>query len=287
MNIPYFPGCTLYQKAKNLDTSTRAAMAALGVELVELPRWTCCGAVTPLARDNYMGMVAAARILAEAAKRGQRLATVCSFCYSVLKQVNHLIKSDAETKRKLNDYLEEDYRGELQVVHPLEICRGEVDLRSAVAGTSGYLKGLKVACYYGCTLLRPLEVAVDETENPTVMEEIVGALGAEAVYYPLRTVCCGSYQVVHESALVAQKVKEILCSAAAAGAEVIITSCPLCQFNLDWWQERYSREGGGFRPVPVLYFTQLLGLSLGVTAEALGLEQHLVDPRPLLLGCPL
>lgn len=287
MNIPYFPGCTLYGKAKNLDTSTRAAMAALGVELAELPRWTCCGAVTPLARDNYMGMVAAARILAGAAKTGDRLATVCSFCYNVLKQVNHLIKSDAETKRKLNDYLEEDYRGELRVVHPLEICRGEVDLRSAVAGASGYLRGLKVACYYGCTLLRPLEVALDETENPTVMEEMVGALGAEAVYYPLRTACCGSYQVVHEGALVAQKVKEIVLSAAAAGAEVIITSCPLCQFNLDWWQERYSREGGGFRPVPVLYFTQLLGLSLGVPIEALGLEQHLVDPRPLLLGCPL
>ncbi|WP_027717883.1 CoB--CoM heterodisulfide reductase iron-sulfur subunit B family protein [Desulfovirgula thermocuniculi] len=287
MEMPYFPGCTLYRKAENLDASTRSSLAALGVKLIELPRWTCCGAVVPLARDNYMGMVAAARILADAAKMGKTLATVCSFCYNVLKQVNYVMQRDPEARQKLNNYLEEGYRGEVRVIHALEICRQNPSLRAAKDRGSGYLRGLKVACYYGCTLLRPAAVALDDAENPAVMEEMVAVLGAEAVAYPLRTACCGSYQVLHEGALVAQKVREIIASASAAGAEVIITSCPLCQFNLDWWQERFSREDGGFRPVPVLYFTQLLGMALGVPPGDLGLERHLVDPRPLLSGAPL
>ena len=282
MKIPYFPGCTLHSRAKGLDSSTRASLAALGVELNELPQWTCCGTVFPLALDNYMGMVAAARILANSSREGGgKLATVCSFCYHVLKRVNHAIKHNEEVRQKLNTYLEENYTGEVQVLHPLEICRQEVGLEVIKEKAANSLKGLKVACYYGCMLVRPAaEMQFDDPENPSIMEEIFSALGAEVVDYPHKTACCGSYQILHDSGLVKQKAQEILGSAASKGAEVMVTSCPLCQFNLDALRESYPE----LPRIPVVYFTQLLGIALGLPEESLGLQEHYVDARPLLLG---
>lgn len=286
MRIPYFPGCTLYTRAKGLDNSTRASLTALGVELVELPQWTCCGTVFPLAQDNYIGMVAAARILANAARAGDgRLVTVCSFCYNVLKRVNYAIQNNPEAKDKLNDYLEENYAGETRLVHPLEILRDEVGFAALQSKAPGKLKGLKVACYYGCMLVRPAsEMGFGDPENPLVMEEMVSALGAGPVDFSAKTKCCGSYQLLSTSDLVMTRVRELLNSATVQGAEVIITSCPLCQFNLDRMQEKIAWEDAGFSPIPVLYFTQLLGAALELPAENLGLEQHYVDPRPVLLG---
>ncbi|MCL6635338.1 MAG: CoB--CoM heterodisulfide reductase iron-sulfur subunit B family protein [Peptococcaceae bacterium] len=286
MKIPYFPGCTLYNKARALDGSTRASLAALGVELAELPRWTCCGTVYPLDRENYMGMVAAARILACAAGEGEdRLLTVCSFCYNVLKRVNYEMQHNPEARQKLNNNLEEKYGGEVRVIHPLEICKEYVGFDTIRTRAGRKLKGLKVACYYGCLLVRPApEIGLDDPENPTIMEGLVIALGAEAVEYPYKTTCCGSYQVLHEDILVKQRIRDILDSAVARGAEAIITSCPLCQFNLDRQQEKTAEQDADFRPVPILYFTQLLGVALELPWDNLGLELHYIDPRPLLLG---
>ncbi|MGB9803266.1 CoB--CoM heterodisulfide reductase iron-sulfur subunit B family protein [Desulfofundulus sp.] len=286
MRIPYFPGCTLHSKAKGLDDSTRGSLAALGVELNELSQWTCCGTVFPLAQDNYIGMVAAARILANAAREGGgKLVTVCSFCYHVLKRVNNVIKNNLEARRKLNDYLEENYTGDIRPVHPLEICKEDVGFDTIRNKVTRSLDGLKVACYYGCMLVRPAsEMNFDDPENPTIMEELVSALGAEVIEYPNKTTCCGSYQILHDNALVMQKVEEILQSATNRGAEAIVTSCPLCQFNLDWFQKKILQKKNSFKTIPVLYFTQLLGLALELPQEKLGLEQHYVDPRPLLVG---
>lgn len=283
MKAPYFPGCTLYNKAKGLDSSTRTSLAALGVELVELPQWTCCGTVFPLAQDNYMGMVAAARILADAAEEegGGRLVTVCSFCYNVLKRVNFVVRHDLEARQKLNNFLERNYAGETQIIHPLEICKSFVGFESIKDKTKHSLKDLKVACYYGCMLLRPAsEMNFDDPERPTIMEELVAALGAEAVEFHNKTTCCGSYQVLHDNAVVMHRVQDILNSAMAA--DLIITSCPLCQFNLDRVQEKILEQNAGFNKIPVLYFTQLIGVAMGLSGECLGLEQHYVDPRPLL-----
>ncbi|MHB1041340.1 MAG: CoB--CoM heterodisulfide reductase iron-sulfur subunit B family protein [Eubacteriales bacterium] len=284
--MTYFPGCTLYNKARGLDSSTRAALAALDIELNELPEWTCCGTVFPLAQDNYMGMVAAARILASAAEEeGRRLVTVCSFCYNVLKRVNHVIIHDLEARRKLNDFLEVNYTGETLIVHPLEICRDIVGFKVIKEKITRSLKGLKVACYYGCTLVRPAsEMNFDDPENPGIMDDLVRALGADTVEHPNKTTCCGSYQVLHDDSLVLHRVRDILGSAAGRGAQAIVTSCPLCQSNLERLQEKMLQENAGFRRIPVLYFTQLLGAALEIPRERLGLEQHCVDPGPLLMG---
>lgn len=284
MKIPYFPGCTLHVKARSFDETTRITLAAFGLELAELPEWTCCGTVFPLARDNYMGMVAAARILANAAKQGGgRLVTVCSFCYNVLKRVNAAVKNVPEVRAKLNEYLEEDYGGDLAVVHPLELLRDEVGFEVLGRRVKGRLHGLKTACYYGCLLTRPAdEMGFGDPENPVLMDEFAAALGVEPVDFSCRTRCCGSYQLLHNAELVAGRVREIVSAAANCGARVIITSCPLCQFNLDWGQARLATEDESFARLPVLYFTQFLALALGTPAGELGLERHYVDPRPLV-----
>lgn len=286
MSIPYFPGCTLYVKARGLDYSTRATLAALGLELAELPEWTCCGTVFPLAQDNYMGMVASARILANAAREGDgRLVTVCSFCYNVLKRVNFAIKNSDEARIKLNEYLEKNYHGELSVVHPLELLRDDIGFNSLRNRVSGKLKGMKLACYYGCTLSRPAEeMGFGDPENPTIMEEFVEALGAEPVDFPYKTKCCGSYQVLNNYELVAGRAKQILKAASVRDSQAIITSCPLCQFNLDRLQDGFAGEEGSFFKIPVLYFTQLLGVALEIPEYELGLDTHFVDSKLLLQG---
>lgn len=273
MKMPYYPGCTLYSKAKALDNSTRDSMAVLGVELAELPKWTCCGTTFPLAQENYMSMVAAARILSSVAKDGgTELVTICSFCYNVLKRVNHLIKYNDTARNKLNCYLEENYAGEVTIVHPLEICKRHVGFNVIQSMAGQRLEGLKVACYYGCMLVRPAsEMEFDEPENPTIMEGLVSALGAKAVEYPKKTACCGSYQVLHDNDMVMERVRDILSNATSRGADLVVTSCPLCQFNLDWFQGKILQHNTGYQKIPVIYFTQLLGLALGVPRENLGL----------------
>ncbi|MBC7104355.1 MAG: disulfide reductase, partial [Firmicutes bacterium] len=181
------------------------------------------------------------------------------------------------------DYLEQDYGGETAPVHPLEILRDDVGFAALRERARGRLRGLRVACYYGCLLVRPAaEMAFDDPENPTIMEEFAAALGAEPVPFYHKTSCCGSYQVLNAYDVVLSRGREILAAAAAHGAQALITSCPLCQFNLDRLQGR--GEGHVGPALPVLYFSQLLGTALDLPAEGLGFESHYVDPRPLLLG---
>ncbi|MHB8986966.1 MAG: CoB--CoM heterodisulfide reductase iron-sulfur subunit B family protein [Eubacteriales bacterium] len=284
MVVSYFPGCTLHSRARGLDVATRASLAALGVELAELPRWTCCGAVFPLTQDNYMGMIAAARILGDAAKEGDgRLVTVCSFCFNVLKRVNYAIKNKPEARIKLNTYLEEDYAGETRVVHPLELLRDGTGFDVLHSKVNGKFAGLKVACYYGCMLVRPAEeMEFGSPENPSIMEEFTAALGAEPVEFSSKTKCCGSYQLLNSYDLVVGRARDILLSVVRQKAQAVITSCPLCQFNLVRAQAKIAGEDDGFKKIPVLYFTQLLGAALDLPAHALGLEENYVDPGHLL-----
>lgn len=201
------------------------------------------------------------------------MVTICSFCYNVMKRVNHIIRYNSQARQKLNAYLEEDYNGEVSIVHPLEICKNHLGFDAISGMVRRRLTGLKVACYYGCMLVRPAsEMEFDAPDNPTIMEGLVAALGAEAVNYPQRTACCGSYQVLRDNALVMERVRDIIDNAVSRGAEVVVTSCPLCQFNLDWMQDTILRENRGYRKIPVTYFTQLLGLALDLPLEDTGVD---------------
>jgi len=277
MELSYYPGCTLKTKAKGLEDSAIASMDALGIRLVEIERWNCCGTVYSLAEDDLAHHLAPVRNLIRVKEQGSdRVGTLCSFCYHTLKRANLLMRNDAEKRKTLNDFMEEevDYSGEVEVVHLLEVLRDDVGWENIAAKVRVPLQGLKVAPYYGCTLLRPQEVAIDQVERPTILHRLMEALGAEAVDFPYTTECCGSFQIVGNPDFVTQRAWEILSSALRRGAEALVLTCPLCHFNLTQRQteliSRYSDFGG----LPVLYFSQLLAISLGIDPKVCHFESR-------------
>ncbi len=285
MDLSYYPGCTLKTKAKGLEDSTIASLQVLGVNLVEIQRWNCCGVSYSLADDDLAHHLAPVRNLIRVKEQGtNKVATLCSFCYNSLKRANLLMQKDGGKRKTLNDFMEEemDYNGEVEVVHTLEVLRDEIGWESISEKVKVPLRGLKVAPYYGCTLLRPQEVAIDQVERPTILHRLMEAVGAEVVDFPFATECCGSFQIVSNPDSVTQRVWEILNSALRKEAEAIVLTCPLCHFNLDQRQQEKMRRYSDFKSVQVFYFSQLLALSLGLDPEVCHFELSYNNPLPFL-----
>jgi heterodisulfide reductase subunit B len=279
----YFPGCTLSTKAVGFDVAGRASAQVLGFELAELPEWNCCGATFPLATDNELALVGPTRVLLQAQREGARLATLCSICYNVLKRTAGFLRENEEKRERINLFVEGEYAGEVRVLHLLEILRDELGFEALGERVAKPLEGLRVAPYYGCLLLRPQdEIGLDDPDEPTILHDLLASLGCEVVDFPNKTECCGSYLTVSAAAAAEEMAYTILRSAQREGAEMVVTSCPLCQFNLDYRQAEMDRKHPDFTPLPVLYFTQLLGVALGLDSTEYGFENHYVDPRPLL-----
>ena len=189
MELVYYPGCTLKTRAKNFETSALAVMAALDVHLVELPRWNCCGTVYSLAEDDLIHHVAAVRNLIRVKQQGKnKLVTLCSFCYNTLKRANLVMKDSPDKRFAINSFMDEepDYAGEVETVHLLQVLRDDVGWEKISATCKKPLKDVKVASYYGCTLLRPQAAAIDSMERPVVLQDLIKALGATASRFPLR-----------------------------------------------------------------------------------------------------
>lgn len=280
MRYSYFPGCTLHAQARNFEVSALATARVLGLELSELTDWQCCGAVFPLTTDNHLPLVSPYRSLASAHTRGENLVTMCAGCYNVLKRTNAMVKEDEEVRVKLGAFVGEEYSGEREVLHFLEVLRDTVGFDALREMVSQPLEGLSVAAYYGCLLLRPPEeMKFDDPEYPTIMEDFLTALGASVVDYPYRIECCGAYLAITNETEKGEPSRAILKSAIAHHASCLITSCPLCQYNLDVEQSRMNSDP---EPMPVLYFTQLLALALGLGEESCNFSLHHVDPRPVL-----
>jgi heterodisulfide reductase subunit B2 len=265
MSHPYFPGCTLATKARSFDQAARAAAAVLGAPLVELPKWNCCGAAFPLATDNLLNLVGPTRILARASQQSDHVVTLCAACYNVLKRTDHFLSADPEKRERINAFTEEPYNGGVHVLHLLEVLRDEVSFAVLQQKVKHPLTGQRLAPYYGCLLLRPGHgIGMDDPENPTVLENLLAALGADAVDYSHKTECCGSYLAVSEPLVARDLSYAIVASAQRRKATALVTSCPLCQFNLESRQGEMAREHVGFQPLPVIYFTELLAQALGV-----------------------
>jgi heterodisulfide reductase subunit B len=283
MKIPYFPGCTLNTTAKCFDNAVRASAAAVGVELVELPNWNCCGATYPLIIDNMLKLAAPAHILVEAQKQGSQVTTACTTCYNVLKRTNHFIRTHPDERDRINTFIEADYTGEVEVVDIVHLLRDQVGFDAVRDKVLKPLAGLQVAAYYGCMVLRPpAEVAYDDPDHPRSLDDLMAALGATAVDYAHKNECCGAYLAVKAPEVTRSMVYTILSSAQRAGAEAMVTNCPLCQFNLDMQQREMTNSYAGYRPIPVFYFSQLMGLALGVEIDDYGWDRHYIDPRPLV-----
>ncbi len=261
MKVSYFPGCTLRTKAKELDLYARKCAEILGVELCEIENWQCCGGVFVSAKDEIASKLSSVRALTAARDADRPLVTVCSACHNVIKQTNNAILTDEDFASKVNLYMSQDkdasapYHGETKVMHYFELLRDVVGFDKIKEKVTNPLTGRKIAAYYGCMLLRPSKVLkFDDPENPQLIEEFIKALGAEPVVYPYRNECCGGYVALEDAASAERKSRTVSGSAADAGADSIVTACPLCKYNL-------VKNGS---PVPVVYFTELLAEALGV-----------------------
>ncbi|MFO8033706.1 MAG: CoB--CoM heterodisulfide reductase iron-sulfur subunit B family protein [Candidatus Bipolaricaulota bacterium] len=279
--ICYYPGCGVADQARRMESAARASLAVLGWDMQEMERWNCCGTVYSLASDDLMRHVGPARVLARARHAGHdKLLTLCSMCYSTLKRSELFLTEDAERLERVNTYLDDepDYEGGLHVVHMLEFLRDVIGYETVEAKVVRPLERLTVAPYYGCTLTRPRAAGIDDPERPTVMEDLLSALGAEPVSTPQRIECCGSYLTASAPDVARRRVVEIERAAAARGADLIATSCPLCQYNLD---TRLAEAGATVgQRVPSVYFTQLMALALGED-PALE-EEQAIHPLPAL-----
>lgn len=260
MKMSYYPGCTLKTKAADLDKYARASLEALGITLEEIPEWQCCGGVYPMSRDEIATRLPSIRALKAAAEAEMPLVTVCSACHHVIKRVNDDMKTDAEMRAKAAAYMGgEEYTGSATVYHFLEVLRDVVGFDTLRSKVVNPLKGRKIAPYYGCLLLRPGKVMeMDNPENPAILEDLIRAIGAEPVYYSDRNECCGGYVRAENPTVAEKRSAKITSGAAGAGADEMITACPLCMYNL-------RKADGG---VKITYFTELLAEALGVKESA-------------------
>ena len=261
MKIAYYPGCTLKNKAKDLDRYAIESAAALGYELCEIENWQCCGGAYTSAKDEIATKLPAVRALANGRDNGGKVLTVCSACYNVLKQTNHEFTVNPDFDLRVNNYLKPDYEyhGEADVLHYLELLRDEVGFDNLAKKVVKPLKGKKIAAYYGCLLLRPSDVlAFDSPENPEIMENFICALGAEPVIYSMRNECCGGYITLEDKNQAKKRSSAVVESAKDMGADFMITACPLCLYNL-------TKNAND--PIPVRYFTEVLAEALGLIEE--------------------
>lgn len=281
MSYVFFPGCSLDGTARDFHRSTMAVAARLGLALPELEDWTCCGSTSAHGSDALLADALPAKNLAAAA--GKTVAVACASCFSRLKAANHHIARDAAVRARVAEVVGRDYDGGTPVMHLLEILCRDVGRARIAAAVRRPLKGLKVACYYGCLLVRPPEIAsFDDAENPRSMDELMEMAGATPVDWPHKTECCGASASITEPDIVLELSNRILSMARAAGVDCVATACPLCQLNLDMRQKDVEARYGSRYDLPVFYFTQLLGLAMGCTARELSLGSLVVPPVALL-----
>ncbi len=260
----YYPGCTIKRNSIEYEKASIAVLREIGMDVYELDEWYCCGGMYSLTIDDVMKHLGAVRTLISAQVMGRKLGTnylmmLCPMCFNVLKRVNKLLKEDPGKLDTVNKFLdEEDYEARVTVHHILEIL---YENREAIKEkVKRDLSKLRVAPYYGCTVLRPREIGVDNPENPHIMEDIISALGATSVYYPFRSSCCGAFHIVRNRDIVYRLSGKIINSISAAEADVVVTICPLCNFNL-------VETLLGMRKPPrlkVIYLTQLIAYAMGL-----------------------
>jgi heterodisulfide reductase subunit B2 len=280
----YFPGCSLKGTGRAYEESLLPIFQALDIELEELDDWNCCGATAYMAVDEVKACVMASRNLALAERAGHKeLMAPCSACYLVLNKAKHYLHESPSVHAVMVEALKQGnltYSGNVPVKHPLDVLVNTVGLDAIKKRVKYPLKGLKVAPYYGCQIVRPY-ATFDDQYNPTTMDRLLEALGATVVNYPLKTRCCGGSLTgtLPEPGLLCAHI--VLKEAVKRGAEIISTVCPLCQFNLDGYHDKMEAKGWQSVRIPTVYFTQLIGLAFGFSEKELGLHRSFVPMKPL------
>lgn len=284
MKLTFYPGCSAHATARPYDESFRAISRALGVELVEIDDWNCCGAMASQSIDRAKALVIASRNIGLAEKLGNDIVAHCSSCYVVLRKVMKAWQTEPETKALIDGALAEiglSISGKLKVMHAYEFYTNENMLELIKSKIKKPLRGLKVASYYGCLAVRPF-TDIDDPENPMRLDNLVEALGGEAVPYAMKTKCCGGALIAVEEAASQEQFSKHLECARQEGADCIQACCPMCLLSVDTYQGRVNKNLGRDYNIPAFYFTELIGLALGLDPAELGLKRHFVSNEALI-----
>ncbi len=286
MKYLYYPGCSLEGTAREYDRATRALMTALEIPLMEIADWTCCGAGAGETFSHLLSLALPARnlALAEAMAETDQVLSPCSACYVNLKKTETVVREDPATFDTLRALLAEEgllFQGNMHVHHLLDVLSRDVEIKKIQGLVKNPLAGWVVAPYYGCRCLRPFPV-FDDPESPRSMESLIQATGAHVLPWNMGGKCCGASHMNTDPEVAEVLTDAIL--AAARGAHVIVTVCPMCQLNLEGYQEKLSRRRGSDLRISILYLPQLLGWALGMSVEALGMNLNLSVRNPLRLS---
>jgi len=283
----YFPGCSLHSSAKEYGMSCKAVNTILGIDLIEIPDWNCCGSIDAVyAYNPLLSTALSTRNLSLAETMKMDIVTLCSACYFTLSRANKMLREDAGLKGKVDKVINDaglKYVGEVKVRHYIDVLVNDVGFDMIAEHVKAPLKSLKIAPYYGCLLVRPPKIShFDDPEHPTSMDKLITALGAQNVNYPDKTSCCGASLAVTDESVMMEMTKRLLLTAKNAQADCIVTPCPMCHFNLDAKQKDIESHFDIEINLPILYVTQLIGLAFGIDPKELGLNRNVVSPTKLL-----
>lgn len=277
MKFAYYPGCSLESTACEYNASVLAAFEALGVSLQELEDWNCCGASSAHSMNQDLALALPARNIAIAQKSGLDVVMPCAACFNRHKMADHALKNDPQKRAMLEGTINFKYTGDINVLALLDVIANKIGLNQVKSCVKKPLTGLKAVSYYGCLLVRPPEITqFEDPDNPQIMDRILETLGAEPRTWSYATDCCGGGLSLTKPTAAARMVSKLADRAAEAGAQAIVTSCPLCQINLE------MRQGKTNAKMPIFFFTELIGLAFGLEKSKGWMSKHLISPIPLL-----
>lgn len=287
MKLAYYPGCSLDSTAIEYGLSTRRACNLLEVELIELEDWNCCGATSAHSTNKLLSLALPARNLAIAQKLGLDILAPCAACYNRFRATEYAIRQDEAMKQRVQEIIEMECGTENETLSILDFLVNKVGTREIKKKVSRPLKGMKAACYYGCLLVRPERyTGFDDNEDPQTMDQIMKALGADALDWSYKTECCGAALATSRADIGQKTIYEILKNAQEAGAECIVTVCPVCHMNLDMRQQAVQKRFATEFNIPVFYITELVGYACGDSPETVGINRHFVDAVKYLASLP-
>ena len=284
MDIAYFPGCSLHGIAREYGRSAALVCKRLGIRLIEVEDWNCCGATAAHSLDHELALGLSARNLSIVNRMGlTRVTAPCSGCFSRLKGCSHELEKSKGTRKRMEERIGAPLAKLPEVTHLLQMMVETLGLKNLADAVTRPLKGLKLAAYYGCLLTRPRAVVCfDDAEQPISMDRLLRAMGAETVQWSHKAECCGGGFAASETGIVVDLGGQVLEAARQAGADAIVVACPMCQVNLDARQQAIDEDRGSRYNLPVIYFTQLMGMACGFSSRQMGLHRMLVDPLPFL-----
>lgn len=279
----YYPGCSLHASARDYDESIQLVASLLNIDLKEVDDWNCCGATVTPSLNKSHAQILAARNLAQASKKQNELIVPCNACYANLKKLQIDMESCKKTSQNIEKILRNkglSLSGMPTVKHLLEIILDDIGLDNLQGFIKNQLKGLKVGCYYGCQIVRP--VGFDSPENPSSLDSLMRVLGAETVDFSHKTHCCGGSLITTQPELALKMVDDILQELWSKDVDLVIVTCPMCQLNLDAYQVKVNKKYQRNYQLPIVYFTQILGLALGIPVKKLGLNRGIVSSKKFL-----